>query len=217
VREVGSFAARSFLATARSGERNEAIGPKNRRWIFVPMSSSADRAKISSMPEHYDVFLSYARVDTEQVHRLAENLRNAGLEVFLDAWEIAPGDVLVHQLDRGILNSRNGILAVTPAALARSWVQQEYAAMMTRAVAGTQRLIPVLLADAEMPPLLASRVYVDLRRADGPEYEREVRKLISFLKGEKPGPPPRTGKLLPRPDTAVRREEVIARRLQIGR
>jgi hypothetical protein len=169
------------------------------------------------MPEHWDVFLSYARADAAQVHRLAENLHNAGLEVFLDEWEIAPGDVLVHQLDRGLLNSRNGILAVTPTSLSRPWVLEEYAALLTRTVAGQQRLIPVLLADAGMPPLLASRVYVDLRHADGPEYEREISKLIALLKGERPGPPPRTGELLPRPDTAVRREEVMARRLRIGR
>ncbi|HYU31823.1 MAG TPA: toll/interleukin-1 receptor domain-containing protein [Thermoanaerobaculia bacterium] len=103
------------------------------------------------MPEHWDVFLSYARADAAQVHRLAEILHNAGLEIFLDAWEIAPGDVLVHQLDGGILNSRNGILAVTPTSLSRPWVLAEYAAMMTRAVDGKQQLIPVLLANAEMP------------------------------------------------------------------
>jgi len=168
-------------------------------------------------PEHFDVFLSYAHVDAGQVHRLAENLHHAGLVVFLDAWEIAPGDVLVHQLERGILNSRNGILAVTPAALSRPWVQEEYAALLTRAVAGQQRLIPVLLADTDLPPFLGGRIFIDLRRADGPEYEREVRKLIDFLQGKKPGPPPRTGELLPREGSAIRREEVISRRLRISR
>ena len=165
----------------------------------------------------FDVFLSYAHVDAEQVHRLAENLHQAGLTVFLDAWEIAPGDVLVHQLERGILHSRNGILAVTPAALSRPWVLEEYAALLTRAVAGTQQLIPVLFADADLPPFLAGRVYTDLRRVDGPEYDREVRKLIDVLQGKRPGPPPRTGELLPRAGSAVRREEVVARRLRIRR
>ncbi len=89
--------------------------------------------------------------------------------------------------------------------------------MMTRAVEGKLRLIPVLLADADMPPLLASRVWVDLRSADGPEYEKAVRKLVALLKGERPAPPPRTGELLPRPDTAFRAEGVISRRLRIGR
>ncbi|HSG38310.1 MAG TPA: TIR domain-containing protein, partial [Thermoanaerobaculia bacterium] len=168
------------------------------------------------MTERYDVFLSYARADAGQVRRLAENLHNAGLDVFFDEWEIGPGDVLVHRLDHGLLNSRNGVLCVTPTSLSRPWVLEEYAAMVTRAVDRKLRLIPVLLTDAELPPLLASRVWIDLRTADGPEYERRVRDLVAALKGERPGPPPRReGEILPRPGTAFRAEGPLRRRLRI--
>src|SRR5262249_19736592 len=151
--------------------------------------------------------------DGAWVRRLAENLHQSGLNVFFDEWEIGPGDVLVHRLDAGILNSRSGALIVTPAALSRPWVLQEYAAMMTRAVEGKQRLIPVLLADADMPPLLASRVWIDFRNADGPVYEAQVRALVMALKGERPGPPPR---IEPPPDTRFRAQGPIRRRLRIG-
>ena len=40
----------------------------------------------------YDVFLSYSSRDRETVHPLAERLRGDGLRVWLDAWEIKPGD-----------------------------------------------------------------------------------------------------------------------------
>jgi TIR domain len=66
----------------------------------------------------------------------------AGLDLFFDEWEIGPGDVLVHKLDEGILTSHNGILVVSAESLSRP-LQQEYAAMMTRVVAGKQNLIPV--------------------------------------------------------------------------
>jgi hypothetical protein len=104
------------------------------------------------MADSFDVFLSYAHADSEWVRVLAENLHQAGLNVFFDDWEIGPGDVLVHKLDEGILKSQNGALVVTPASLSRPWVLQEYATMMTRAVEGKQRLIPVLLADADALP-----------------------------------------------------------------
>jgi hypothetical protein len=42
-------------------------------------------------------------------------------------------------------------------ALERPWVREEYAAMLTRAVAGKQRLIPVLIGEVELPPFPASR------------------------------------------------------------
>jgi hypothetical protein len=106
---------------------------------------------------------------------------------------VGPGDVVVHRLDAGILASRNGILVVSPVSLSRPWVQEEYAAMLVRTVAGRQRLIPVLLQDAEMPPFLASRAWVDLRNADGPDYLARVGELVRALKGGRAGPPPRTG------------------------
>jgi len=52
-----------------------------------------------------------------------------------------------------------------------------------------QRLIPLLLKDAELPPFLATRVYVDFRDADGPDYRDRVTELIRRLKNE-PLPPP---------------------------
>jgi hypothetical protein len=143
-----------------------------------------------------DVFISYGHADADWVRTLAENLHQSGLNVFFDEWDIAPGDVLVHRLDAGLLASRNGILVVSPTALGRPYVQAEYAALMGRAIERGQRLIPVLLKDAEMPPLLASRIWIDFRNADGPDdYLARVGELVRTLKGERVGPPPRTGKL----------------------
>jgi TIR domain len=138
--------------------------------------------------ETVEVFISYDHQDQAWVRALAENLHRAGLDVFLDAWEIAPGDVVVHQLERGLHNSRNGVLVVSPASVARPWVQQAYAVMVDRAVAGKQRLIPVLLGDVEVPPFAATRLWVDFRGMDGPEYERRVRQLVAALRGERHHP-----------------------------
>ena len=164
-----------------------------------------------------DVFISYGRADADWVRTLAENLHNSGLEVFFDEWDIAAGDVLVHRLDEGILKSRSGALIVSPASLSRPYVQEEYAAMMTRAIAGKQRLIPVLLKDAEMPPLLASRIWVDFRNADGPDYLARVDELVRTLKGERRGPPPRTGGLSLPPGTGFKAVGALAGRLSISR
>jgi tetratricopeptide (TPR) repeat protein len=163
-----------------------------------------------------DAFISYGRADAEWVRVLAENLYQSGLELFFDEWDIGPGDVLVHKLDQGILTSRNGVLVVSPESLSRPWVQNEYAAMMTRVVAGKQTLIPVLLKDAEMPPLLAARLWVDFRNADGPDYDARLRELARTLKGERPGPPDRTGVLQPPPNGGFRATGTQALHLSIG-
>jgi hypothetical protein len=115
----------------------------------------------------YDVFISYARADAgEWTQVLAENLERLGFRVFWDAWEIGAGDVLVHELDRGILNSRTGVLVASREAMKRPWVQREYAAMLSRSVDGRQRLIPLMLHDVELPPLLATHIWIDFRQPE---------------------------------------------------
>ena len=154
----------------------------------------------------FDVFISYEHQDQAWVRTLAENLYRAGLEVFYDEWEIGPGDVLVHRLDEGIRTSRNGILVISPSSLSRPWVTEEYAAMLTRTVAGQQRLIPVLLGEAELPPFLAARLWVDFRHADGPEYDRRVSQLVAALRGERPPRPSRDETRAPPPGSGFRPE-----------
>ncbi len=136
-----------------------------------------------------DVFISYAHADGEWVKTLAENLHRAGLKVFYDQWDIGLGDVDRPQDRPRHRNRRNGILVVSPTSLTRPYVQNEYAALMDRAITRGQLLIPVLLKDAEMPPLLATRLYADFRNAEGPGYQTAFDKLVRALKGERPGPP----------------------------
>jgi tetratricopeptide (TPR) repeat protein len=163
-----------------------------------------------------DVFVSYSHADADWVRTLAANLHNAGLEVFFDEWSIGPGDVLVHQLDQGILTSRSGILVVSPESLSRPYVRMEYAAMMGRAVEGKQRLIPVLLKDAELPPFLAALVHVDFRNADGSDYWAQLDKLIRALKSGPIGPPTRTGERNLPPGSAYVIAGTRSVRLSIG-
>ncbi len=42
----------------------------------------------------YDVFLSHSSKDKRAVRELAQRLRADGLRVWLDEWEIQPGDMI---------------------------------------------------------------------------------------------------------------------------
>ena len=139
----------------------------------------------------YDVFISHARADKEWVRPLAKNLHNLGLEVFFDEWRMGPGDTLIHSLDQGLRAAKNGVLVVSPTAVSRPFVMVEYAYMMEQAIKGQKRLIPVLYKDAEMPPLLSTRLWVDFRDAEGDLYFKRLDELAKALKGVRSGPPPR--------------------------
>ncbi|MBU2670974.1 tetratricopeptide repeat protein, partial [Actinoplanes bogorensis] len=152
----------------------------------------------------FDVFVSYAHADADWVRILAGRLHQAGLQVFLDEWQITPGDVLVHSLDDAILASTAGILVVSPQSMGSSWVREEYAALLGQAVDQGRRLIPVIYQDAEVPPLLATRVWVDFRHADGPAYDTALTRLIGAIRGQPPGRPPTDRDLLVAPGSAFR-------------
>src|SRR5437868_14758244 len=116
-----------------------------------------------------DVFVSYAHADVDWVRRLVENLRESGLSVAFDEWDIGPGDTLIRRLDEMLLASRHGIIVVSPASMASSYVSEEYGALKRHASEKGRRLVAVLLRDATMPPLLANLHGADVRNADGPE------------------------------------------------
>ena len=134
----------------------------------------------------WDVFVSYGHGDAEWVRVLAGNLHRAGFEVFLDEWELVGGDRVTGRLEEGIRGSASGVLVVSPHALSRPWVREEYEALLRQAVEQPgRRLIPVLYADAELPVFLANRLWVDFRGAagTGPVYQARLEELVRYLQG----------------------------------
>jgi len=60
---------------------------------------------VSRAPHHTrKLFLSYASVDKRQVLRLASDLRQAGVAVWLDDWEIRAGDSIAQKIETGLRN-----------------------------------------------------------------------------------------------------------------
>jgi tetratricopeptide (TPR) repeat protein len=132
--------------------------------------------------EGYDAFVSYAHADAAWVHALAENLERLGLRVFLDAWELVPGDLIAVKLQDGLARAGAVVFVVSPESVGRGWVDEEFGAAVAGAAAGRQRLIPVLYGEVALPPLVASRLYVDFRQVDDPAVYG-VRELAAAVRG----------------------------------
>ena len=65
--------------------------------------------------EVYDVFISHASEDKEEVVRpLANALRKAGLKVWYDEFELHIGDSLRRKIDQGLEKIRFGIVVISP-------------------------------------------------------------------------------------------------------
>jgi tetratricopeptide (TPR) repeat protein len=164
----------------------------------------------------YDAFLSYGHGDAVWVHTLAGNLERLGLRVFLDAWELVAGDLIAVRLQQGLDTAGAVVFVVSAESVGRGWVNEEFAAAIAAATAGRQRLIPVLAGEVALPPLVASRVYVDFRHVDDPaEYETKIRELAAAIRGLPVAFRPEPGTGIEVPPGAYRAEGPRLARLRI--
>lgn len=130
----------------------------------------------------YDVFLSHNQSDKPKVRRLAERLKVAGINVWLDEWIIKAGDIITLKVDEGLEQSRVLLLCITPAALASGWVALERSTAIHRDPANEgRRFIPLFFGDCELPASLSKYKYVDYRN----ETEAAFAEVLNTCQAEK--------------------------------
>ncbi|ANW22348.1 TIR domain-containing protein [Streptomyces clavuligerus] len=131
-----------------------------------------------------EVFVSYAHEDEEWARGLAHELSRHGLRVFFDAWDVLPGDVIVHRTDAAISAAASALVVISPASARSPRALEEYAALATAAAERNLRFIPVLIGEAVLPPFAANRVWRDFRGVDGTAYDDKIAELASVLLDE---------------------------------
>lgn len=92
----------------------------------------------------YDVFISHATEDKDAVVRpLAHALRDGGLQVWFDEFELRIGDSLRRKIDAGLSKSRFGVVVLSRSFFRKGWTNYELDGLVTRAVSGEQVLLPI--------------------------------------------------------------------------
>ncbi len=98
----------------------------------------------ASDEQMFDVFISHTSEDKDEVVRpLATALRNAGLSVWYDEFELRIGDSLRRKIDKGLASSRFGVVVLSRAFFGRGWPEYELDGLVSRTVSGEQVLLPV--------------------------------------------------------------------------
>src|SRR5262245_30158641 len=103
----------------------------------------------------FDVFLSHATEDTAWCEQLAERLRNDGVRVWLDQWQIKPGHNIDDRINEGLEQSRKLVAVWTEHYFAerKVWTLAESYATQHQDVLGRDRLlIPLLRRDCTVKP-----------------------------------------------------------------
>lgn len=124
------------------------------------------------------VFISYSHSDRGFVRRLATDLRGRDFDVWLDVWEIRAGDDIRRGIEHGISTYDYFAVVLSPASVASNWVQSELSGAFIRQVQGRGiRILPILLADCDIPPLIAGQAKADFTG----DYERGLAQLLASM------------------------------------
>lgn len=92
----------------------------------------------------YDAFISHASEDkSELVKPLATLLAAMGFRVWYDEFELRVGDSLRQSIDRGLVNSRFGIVVLSPDFFAKNWPQYELNGLTAREIEGSKVILPI--------------------------------------------------------------------------
>lgn len=109
------------------------------------------------------LFISYSHADRAQILPLASYLDHLGAEVWLDTKKLAAGEVIVEAVSNAISNADAYLVAISPSSARSPWVRHELNVALTlETTKGRPKVLPVLLAEADIPSSLAGRVYVDI-------------------------------------------------------
>ncbi len=111
-------------------------------------SISNSLAKISNSgikTSKYDCFISYSTEDKKAVALpLANSLRNHGLKVWFDEFELHIGDSIRRKIDEGLANSLFGIVILSKSFLSKNWTQYELDGLVVREMSvGNKVILPI--------------------------------------------------------------------------
>jgi hypothetical protein len=115
----------------------------------------------------YDVFICHASEDKQEfVEPLANALREAGLNVWYDRFELKLGDSLRRKIDQGLSNSRYGVVVLSKAFFNKEWPQDELDALVGKENEERRKVILPIWHNidakevTQFSPILASKLAV---------------------------------------------------------
>ncbi|MBI5669304.1 MAG: HEAT repeat domain-containing protein [Chloroflexi bacterium] len=134
------------------------------------------------MPQVKHIFLSYRSLEAEFALRLATDLKNLGVNLWMDRLDIAPGDDWPKTLQKAVNNSLALIAVISPEYISSKYCQRE----LGRADRLELPVFPVLLKtvpDSDWPIQVENHQYIDFRDwQDENVYRTQLNKLVTILK-----------------------------------
>lgn len=85
----------------------------------------------------YDVLISHASEDKDEIVRpLAIALKDIGLKIWYDEFELKIWDSLRRKIDKGLSKSKFGVVVLSKMFLKKGWTNYELDGIITKAISG---------------------------------------------------------------------------------
>lgn len=126
------------------------------------------------------IFLCHSGNDKPFVRRLCTDLRQYGLECWIDETEIKVGESIREKIEEGISRSDYLAIILSNNSIASPWVAKELDAAFIRQT--RQRgvfILPVLIETCQIPPLISGLKYADFRTS----YSAGIADILTTILG----------------------------------
>lgn len=100
--------------------------------------------KVEENRREWDLFICHASEDKEEIVRpLVEALIKEGFQVWYDEFTLTLGDSLRRSIDKGLAQSKYGLVVLSPNFFAKNWPQTELDGLAARERDGEKVVLPV--------------------------------------------------------------------------
>ncbi len=128
------------------------------------------------------IFISYSHHDQDFANRLVNDLKNAGMEVWIDEKKIKVGSSIPEKIKEGISCCHFFCVIISSHSVKSTWVEKECKmalnAQKQSSLKGTPGLLPILIQEVELPLLLK-----DIRCAEFLwNYDRGLSQILDAIK-----------------------------------
>lgn len=147
----------------------------------ITQEAATDSLTIKARTQReFGIFVSYSAQDKPVADHIVDGLRALRLPFWYAPVEIGPGDSIVQQVSGALARHDTVLILLSPNSVKSKWVQQELnSALMAKLRGEKVRIVPLLIAQCQIPEVLKDVRYIDLAS----DFHDGFMELLSFLGG----------------------------------
>lgn len=126
------------------------------------------------------IFVSYSHADRKTAESLANRLRETGVRVWLDMWEIGIGESILDKVSEGISTSDFLVVLLSKASVSSNWVKEELAQGSVMLAERGAFILPLLLEKCEIPLFLRHRKYANWKDNPKEAFDEIINTLEKY-------------------------------------